>query len=213
MKDDNYVKYWNSVWKNKIKFNSIYETNNLPWDIKSVDNNLISALEFLNLTNGNLLELGCGSGYDSNYLGQNGFNVTAIDISDEAIKIAKKTNLHHNVEFLNEDFFSFTSDKLFDVVYDRGFLHNHQDKLDLIFKKLYQTLNDYGVVILITGNPNQNYSNYCRPTPIFLKDIEINSFNWFKIILVQEIIFKLDKSYGDGLGYLFILQKRKHYSV
>ena len=210
MKDNNYIEYWNNVWKNKIKFPSIRETNNLPWDIKSVDNNLVLALQYLKLTNGNLLELGCGSGYDSNYLGQKGFNVTAIDISDEAIKNAKKINSHCNVEFLCEDFFSFTNKNLFNVLYDRGFLHNHQDKLNLIFEKCYQILNENGFIILITGNPNEKYSEYCRPTPIFLKDIEINSFNWFKIIVVQEIIFKLDKDYGDGLGYLFILQRRKH---
>lgn len=40
---------------------------------------------------GKILDVGCGSGRDSNYLDQNGFEVEGIDASSELIKIAKKT--------------------------------------------------------------------------------------------------------------------------
>ena len=40
--------------------------------------------------NGKILELGCGIGKDPIYLAKKGFNITALDFSQEAIKKAKK---------------------------------------------------------------------------------------------------------------------------
>lgn len=50
---------------------------------------LIEVVESLNVKNGFALDLGCGSGMDSKYMAENGFNVVAIDSSKNAAKQTK----------------------------------------------------------------------------------------------------------------------------
>lgn len=204
MSDEN--QYWKDVYKNKFKFASKTDDTVIPWDIKTFDPNLKELLDLYDLSRGELLELGCGTGHDSNYLHNRGFCVTAIDISEDAIKTAKQLN--KNINFIVRDFFADSFDKKFNIIYDRGFLHNHKDKLWKIFEKLNNILLDNSKIIIITGNPNQPLIKTCVPPPVFLGEIEHYSAQWFKVILVKEIIFKVDKNYEDCMGYLFLLEKR-----
>ena len=54
----------------------------------------------LQLTNGTVLDVGCGSGSHSIYLQEKGLKVKAIDISEGAIKVAKQRGVKH-AEVLN----------------------------------------------------------------------------------------------------------------
>jgi 2-polyprenyl-3-methyl-5-hydroxy-6-metoxy-1,4-benzoquinol methylase len=58
------------------------------------------------LPKGRALDVCCGSGTNTIYLAQNGFEVTGIDISKTAIEIAKKKAeaAGISVDFLNESF-------------------------------------------------------------------------------------------------------------
>lgn len=211
-----YEQYWKNVWKNKVEFLATTKTKSLPWDIKTHDTNLKECLDYLNLSKGNLLEIGCGSGFDANYLANRGFNVTALDISDEAIEKAKNLNKGLSIDFIATDFFTFDSIKKYDIVYDRGFLHSYVNFLDsdlnlnIIFEKIYNLLNSNGYFILISGNANawQEPPKTCLPPPVFISDVEKNCFKWFQIVLVQEIVFKLEEKYNDSIGYIFLLKKR-----
>ncbi len=55
----------------------------------------IEALRHIN--RGNALDLGCGRGRNSVFLSQNGFNVTALDISETSIKHLQDKN-HSNID-------------------------------------------------------------------------------------------------------------------
>ena len=48
----------------------------------------------------NILELGCGQGRDSIFFAKLGFNVTAVDISENAIKFVKKIKNEQNFKNL-----------------------------------------------------------------------------------------------------------------
>ncbi|MEO6348802.1 MAG: class I SAM-dependent methyltransferase [Aquaticitalea sp.] len=54
----------------------------------------------LQMCKGSVLDVGCGSGSHSLYLQEKGFNVKAIDVSNGAVKVAKKRGVHH-VELKN----------------------------------------------------------------------------------------------------------------
>ena len=63
----------------------------------------------LKLAKGKLLDVGCGAGSHSLYLQQKGFEVTAIDISPNAIKACqlrglKDARVQHLLELKNEQF-------------------------------------------------------------------------------------------------------------
>jgi SAM-dependent methyltransferase len=201
--------YWKDVHKGKFRFAS--NTNDstiLPWDIKTFDHNLKMLLDFLNLPKGKLLELGCGTGNDAKYLFEQGFDVTAIDISEDAIELAKQNTCGLNIDYIVGDFFKDLPNKQYDIVYDRGFLHNYQDNFLEIFEKLNNILSKNGKYIFISGNPNQPIIKTCMPPPVFLGEIESYSSNWFKVVFVKEIVFKVDQNYNDCLGYIFLLEKR-----
>lgn len=203
--DDNI--YWKDVYKGKIKFASKNNSDVIPWEIKTVDPNLKQFLDSINLATGELLELGCGSGYDSVYLDQYGFDVTAIDISEDVIELSKKTHAGSKVNFIAADFFQGITDKKFDIIYDRGFLHNYKHRLHEIFEKLNTLLADNGILIIITGSPCQPIIDSCMPPPIFLGEIEHYSSNFFKITLAKEVPFITDVNFENCLGYMFVLEK------
>jgi SAM-dependent methyltransferase len=79
---------------------------------------------------GRLLEVGCGIGVDSIQLAKRGFDVTAVDLTEQAIAVAKEYAARRgatidfrvgNAEGLDFD------DETFDVVYSFGVLHHTPD--------------------------------------------------------------------------------------
>ena len=203
--DDN--TYWKNVYRGKVKFASKNNSDVIPWEIKTVDPNLKQFLDSIDLNTGKLLELGSGSGYDSVYLADHGFDVTAIDVSEDVIELSKKIHVNSKVNFVAADFFQDITDKKFDVIYDRGFLHNYKNRLQEIFEKLNILLTDNGKLIIITGSPCQPIIESCMPPPIFLGEIEYYSSNFFKIVLAKEIPFITDANFENCLGYMFVLEK------
>jgi 2-polyprenyl-3-methyl-5-hydroxy-6-metoxy-1,4-benzoquinol methylase len=203
--DDN--TYWKNVYRGKVKFASKNNSDVIPWEIKTVDPNLKQFLDSIDLNTGELLELGSGSGYDSVYLADHGFDVTAIDVSEDVIELSKKIHVNSKVNFIAADFFQGSTDKKFDVIYDRGFLHNYKNRLQEIFEKLNALLTDNGKLIIITGSPCQPIIESCMPPPIFLGEIEYYSSNFFKIVLAKEVPFVTDTNFENCLGYMFVLEK------
>ena len=73
----------------------------------------------------NVLELGCGNGVDSIAFGEKGHKVAGIDISPDAIKLAKKNNKFDNVTFEVGDAEKLKfKDNQFDLVYSMAVLHS-----------------------------------------------------------------------------------------
>src|ERR1700759_3719495 len=67
-------------------------------DIKRV-NFIVDALK-ANLPEGaEVLDVGCGNGVISRYLGGKGFNVQGVDVSEKAIEKARSLNHYSNVKF------------------------------------------------------------------------------------------------------------------
>jgi 2-polyprenyl-3-methyl-5-hydroxy-6-metoxy-1,4-benzoquinol methylase len=184
----------------------IVHIEELPWEIGHHDYNIEEVFEGLS---GDILELGCGSGNDAIWFAKKGFNVTAIDISEQEINLAKeKSKGISNIQYIVDDVHQFSSEERFDIIYDRGFLHNTQPSLPKLFYKLYHLLKDSGKIIILTGNPNHKASKGTLPTPMYIQTIEKNSENLFNIKLVKEIEFEQNVGYENSLGWLFVLEKK-----
>jgi SAM-dependent methyltransferase len=88
---------------------------------------LFASLDGRNQT---LLEIGCGIGVDSIQLAQRGYRVTAVDLTENALEIARQFAARRGVEI---DFRLGNAEKLdfadgsFDVVYSFGVLHHTPD--------------------------------------------------------------------------------------
>src|SRR5439155_4692846 len=79
---------------------------------------------------GRLLEVGCGIGVDSIQLAKCGFDVTAVDLTESALQVAKefaaRRDVNINFQLGNAEGLDFP-DARFDVVYSFGVLHHTPD--------------------------------------------------------------------------------------
>ncbi len=110
--------FWNEFYENREKDVPFFE--NVP------DENLVSYIETGWVSKGKVLELGCGPGRNAIYLANEGFEVTAVDLSIEGINWAKERALAKGIEidFICDSIFNLECQNDFDFVYDSGCLHH-----------------------------------------------------------------------------------------
>jgi SAM-dependent methyltransferase len=110
----------------ETSFEERYQTGNVPWDHGMPDKNLIAWVDRRPIVPCTVLDIGCGTGENSIWLAQQGFDVTGCDLSPTAIERAKKNAVAANVDcaFQTADFMV---DHLlgapFGFAFDRGCLH------------------------------------------------------------------------------------------
>ena len=97
----------------------------MPWFNENLDHDLEDVLKKLNITEGEVLDIGTGPGTQAIELAGRGFNVTATDISDIAIQKAReRVALEERVvKFIPDDILNTKLAEKFDFVFDRGCFH------------------------------------------------------------------------------------------
>lgn len=187
-------KFWDSKWS---KYNSGLAATNYAKN----------SLSFLKKTNcKTLLDLGCGDGKDSIYFAKNGFSVTAIDFSNEAIKILKKeieNKKNLNIQTKISDIKNLKLNKKFDVIYSNLSLHYFDDKdTKKIFNDLKKYLNNEGIIFIRVKSVDDS-----------LAEIGIkHSDNFYKINKKNQRLFSKTTLIYYLSGYR-ILKIRKNSSI
>lgn len=108
--------YFDKNIKDKLLTNSsIAEEDELPLNYLLRDFNEMPVIEqkALKLAKGNTLDIGCGAGSHTLYLQNKNIKVTAIDISEGAIKVAKDRGVK-NVQVAN--IYNFKTEEKFDTI-------------------------------------------------------------------------------------------------
>jgi 2-polyprenyl-3-methyl-5-hydroxy-6-metoxy-1,4-benzoquinol methylase len=78
------------------RFGKRYESGDTPWDIGKPDINLMETVTTRVIEPCKALDIGCGTGDNSIWLAQHGFQVTGVDISEVAIeKATEKASKEH----------------------------------------------------------------------------------------------------------------------
>ncbi len=97
----------------------------MPWFHPDLDPDLDGALRALNIRSGSVLDLGTGPGTQAMALAERGFQVTATDLSETAVKkarvLAEKRGL--SIDFLQDDILESRLAQRFDIIFDRGCFH------------------------------------------------------------------------------------------
>lgn len=116
---------WDSVWNN-INNSFILRIH------RKVCNKVIfylykRFLDYVNLKNPDIIELGCGSGeLSAKLLKRYGGSVTLVDNSENALNLAKSNYRSKNLKacFLKKDLFCFHSKKKYDLVHSEGLIEH-----------------------------------------------------------------------------------------
>src|SRR5687767_10959787 len=102
----------------------------MPWYNENLDSDLDEELERRKISKGRILDLGTGPATQAIQLVKRGLKVTGSDISEAAIRRARRLYAHDNnkykikINFIVDDILnSKIKDKMFDYVFDRGCFH------------------------------------------------------------------------------------------
>jgi tellurite methyltransferase len=105
-----------------------------------------------------VLDIACGDGKDSVYFSKKGYEVTALDISYEALKKLKQRKNSESIKTVQKDILEFNPKQKFDVIYCNLGLHYFDDKTTRkIFEKIYKLLNKGGYLFVRVKSDKDSY--------------------------------------------------------
>jgi SAM-dependent methyltransferase len=137
-----------------------YKSGDTPWDVGRPDFNLIEVVTKKPILICRVLDIGCGTGDNSVWLAQNGFQVVGTDTSDIALKKAKEKASKTNVEcdFMSVDFLTNRIEGApFGFVFDRGCFHSFDSENDRrrFAENVAIHLGQAGLWLTIVGNADE----------------------------------------------------------
>lgn len=109
-----------------------------------------------------LLDLGCGTGWTSIMINKLGIEVTAVDISDDMIAIARENAIKENnlpqgkIKFIVSDIEEINFKNQFDRVLIYDGLH-HCPNEQKVLKNAYQALKPGGIILIVEPNIRHQY--------------------------------------------------------
>jgi SAM-dependent methyltransferase len=149
-------------------FRERYRLADTPWDIGQPDFNLIEVVTKHPIPSCKALDIGCGTGDNSIWLAQNGFQVIGTDTSNIALKKAKekasKTNIDCDFILVN-----FLKSKIegapFGFVFDRGCFHalSSQNDRRRFAQNVADHLEEAGLWLTLVGNADGHRQGFGPP--------------------------------------------------
>ncbi len=136
---------WDNLYVSEASIGS------LPWYNKNLDDDLREQLQRINITKGRFLDLGTGPATQAIELSKLGFQVTATDISENAIIRAK--TMSNDIEFIVDDIVDskLKEEDSFDYIFDRGCFHVLEPtSRQKYVNQVSQILRDEGLLFLKT---------------------------------------------------------------
>ena len=106
------------------------------------------------------LEIGCGTGKNTEWLATIADNILAIDLSDEMLAKAKQKISTENVKFIQADInkeWTFTNNNKYDLA-TFSLVLEHIENIDLVFQKLNEVININGIVYIGELHPFKQYN-------------------------------------------------------
>src|SRR5712664_1774161 len=109
----------------KVDFTERYARGETPWDSGKPSEELLRVLDAGKLTGKTVLEIGCGTGTNAIELARRGFQVTAVDLVEQAIQTARDRVRKANVavDFRVADVLRDHLGGPYDILFDRGLYH------------------------------------------------------------------------------------------
>ena len=146
----------------------------IPWIIEEPPRALVDLVEAGDVRPGRAIDLGCGTGNYAIYLASKGLDVTGVDISPTAIRIARENAKNKGVrcDFVAADVLGNLKDVkgTFDFAYDWELLHHiFPEKRKKYVENIYRILNPRGKYLSVCfseKDPQFGGSGKYRETPL-----------------------------------------------
>lgn len=185
----------------KDQMEKIYSTmplDQIPWNLEQPPKILTQLVDINRIKPCKIIDLGCGAGNYVVYLATKGFDATGLDISESAIKIAKKYALEKNVNcnFIVGDMieYNFEISGFFDCAYDWEVLHHvfpeHRQKYVHNVSKFLKPGGQYLSVCFSEDSPQFGGKGKYRKTPI---NTELYFSSETEMIELFEINFEIEE--------------------
>jgi ubiquinone/menaquinone biosynthesis C-methylase UbiE len=200
-----WLKRENRNWE---KIYSDYHLTEIPWHSDKPDQELIDLIESKEINPSLVLDVGSGSGTDAIYFASIGCEVTAIDISHEAIKIAQERaeKAKVKVNFIAANFMEFDfQDQRFDFISDRGcFHHIHPNDREIFAVRINDLLKNNGFYFLRCWSDKEEETER-GPYRLSKDEIRNTFLKFFKVGEIKDFRFG-----GRGArGYACLMKKEK----
>jgi SAM-dependent methyltransferase len=183
-------------------WNERYQSGFTPWDTGHPSSELQRVLLEDQIPPGRAIELGCGTGTNAVWLAQQGFDVTAVDLSPLAIDRARRraADAGIQVHFLAADVLALPDEGgSFPFFFDRGCYHVvRRIDADSYLRALERLTAPGSVGLVLTGNAREPHS----PGPPVVSEAEIRAElgRLFQVVRLRE--FRFDQSPGDNVRFL-----------
>jgi SAM-dependent methyltransferase len=146
--------------RDKKHWDQRYRDNDLPWDTGRPDTYLVALVADWPPCRGKVLEIGCGTGTNVLWLASQGFDVLGIDMSSDAVEIARERAEEAGIgcDFAVGDFHSCPLDENgYMFIFDRGCFHSiPTEKRAAFVERVASCLQPGGLWFSLMGNPDDN---------------------------------------------------------
>ncbi len=167
-----------------------WKIEEMPWYYPDLDPDLARALKERNIRLGRFLDLGAGVGTQAIALAKMGFEVTATDISEKAVGLAKVRAEQEQVviDFRQDDILDTGLDGEFDYIFDKGCFHvMSAEQRDEYVGIVYQLLELDGYLFLECYSHKQEGTQ--GPNRLSPEQIEGHFAPCFTIESISETVF------------------------
>jgi SAM-dependent methyltransferase len=193
------------------RYRERYESGDTPWDVNQPDFNLIEVVTEKPILDCKALDIGCGTGVNSIWLAQKGFQVIGTDTSDIALEKAKEKASKANVEcaFVFVDFLKNRIEGApFGFVFDRGCFHSFNSEEDRrrFAQNVATHLEEAGLWLTIVGNADENRQGP-GPPQLTALDIVKALEPYFEILSLQSSHFESHRA-NPPRAWRCLMQKR-----
>jgi SAM-dependent methyltransferase len=192
-----------------VDFAGRYLRGETPWDTGKPSEELLRVLGTGKLKGETVLEFGCGSGMNAVELARRGFVVTAADIAEPAIRIArdKARAADVTVDFRAADVLKDDLGGPYDILFDRGVYHCVRTvNLKRFQEFLRKSTHPGSWWLSMAGNAKEDTDP--GPPVVSEDDIRAELEPLFDVVELREFRFATNKSGFRPLGWSILMRRK-----
>jgi SAM-dependent methyltransferase len=194
-----------------ISWNERYEKKDTPWDTGQPSSELQRVVEEVPMRPCRALELGCGTGANTVWLAQQGFAVTALDLSSLALESARRRTGEAGVrvDFLVADVLNPPGELVgpFDFFFDRGCYHVvRREGVEGYLQTLRRLTRPGTLGLILAGNAREPHNP--GPPVVSEEQVRAELGSLFEVVRLREFRFDTVEAVGQQfLGWSCLLRR------